>query len=242
MKTTKKIQITILLVLFTIIAKANTIEIFFQKSDKFFSTFVVDGKVEYEALKYNSELLDETLQIASSININSLDTNSYKAFWINIYNLMVIKGILNNYPMKSVQEVKGFFDNKTYTIANQEMTLQFIEKNLLRRVMKDPLLNFVLVCAANGCPPLLNKAYTADFVDDQLENQTKISINNPNFVRVDNIKKTVEVSQLFDWYKEDFLDKNGRIIDFINKYRTEKIDESYTIGYYKYDWSLNSIK
>ena len=98
MKTTKKIQITILLVLFTIIAKANTIEIFFQKSDKFFSTFVVDGKVEYEALKYNSELLDETLQIASSININSLDTNSYKAFWINIYNLMVIKGILNNYP------------------------------------------------------------------------------------------------------------------------------------------------
>ena len=242
MKTTKKIQITILLVLFTIIAKANTIEIFFQKSEKFFSTFVVDGKVEYEALKYNSELLDETLQIASSININSLDTNSYKAFWINIYNLMVIKGILNNYPMKSVQEVKGFFDNKTYTIANQEMTLQFIEKNLLRRVMKDPLLNFVLVCAANGCPPLLNKAYTADFVDDQLENQTKISINNPNFVRVDNIKKTVEVSQLFDWYKEDFLDKNGRIIDFINKYRTEKIDESYTIGYYKYDWSLNSIK
>ena len=242
MKTTKKIQITILLVLFTIIAKANTIEIFFQKSDKFFSTFVVDGKVEYEALKYNSELLDETLQIASSININSLDTNSYKAFWINIYNLMVIKGILNNYPMKSVQEIKGFFDNKTYTIANQEMTLQFIEKNLLRRVMKDPLLNFVLVCAANGCPPLLNKAYTADFVDDQLENQTKISINNPNFVRVDNIKKTVEVSQLFDWYKEDFLDKNGRIIDFINKYRTEKIDESYTIGYYKYDWSLNSIK
>ena len=242
MKTTKKIQITILLVLFTVIAKANTIDIFFQKSNIFFSTFVVDGKVEYEALKYNSELLDETLQIASSININSLDINSYKAFWINIYNLQVIKGILNNYPMKSVQEIKGFFDNKTYTIANQEMTLQFIEKNLLRRVMKDPLLNFVLVCAANGCPPLLNKAYMADYVDEQLDNQTKISINNPNFVRVDNIKKTIEVSQLFDWYKEDFLDKNGRIIDFINKYRTEKIDESYTIGYYKYDWSLNSIK
>ena len=56
------------------------------------------------------------------------------------------------------------------------------------------------------------------------------------------ITKTIQVSEIFDWYKEDFLDKNGRIIDFINKYRADKIDDTYKIEFYKYDWTLNSAK
>ena len=227
---------------FSIIAKAATTDTFFEKSDKFFKTYVTDGRVEYESLRYNSDLLNETLQIAATMDISSLDINHYKAFWINTYNLLVIKGILNNYPMKSVQEIKGFFDNKTYTVANQEMSLKYIEKNMLRKVMKDPLLNFVLVCAANGCPPLINKAYMPEYIEDQLENQTKISINNPNFIRINEKTKIIEVSEIFDWYKDDFLDNNARIIDFINKYRKEKLDESFTVAFYKYDWSLNAVK
>ena len=232
------------LVIFLISALTNAaiIDSFFEKSDKFFKTYVTDGRVEYESLKYNSDLLNETLEIAATMDISSLDINHYKAFWINTYNLLVIKGILNNYPMKSVQDIKGFFDNKTYMVANQEMNLKFIEKNMLRKVMKNPLLNFVLVCAANGCPPLINKAYMPEYIDDQLDSQTKISINNPNFIRINDNNKTVEVSEIFDWYKDDFLDNNARIIDFINKYRKEKIDESYKVIFYKYDWSLNAVK
>lgn len=238
----KKILLTSFLLFTTIYSKSATIESFFEKSDKFFSVYIVDGRVEYESLKYNSDLLNETLTIAATMDINTLDLNSYKAFWINTYNLLVIKGILNNYPMKSVQEIKGFFDNKSYQVANQDMTLKFIEKNMLRKVLKEPLLNFVLVCAANGCPPLINKAYMPEYIDEQLDNQTKISINNPNFIRINEKTKTIEVSEIFDWYKDDFLDNNGRIIDFINKYRKVKIDVNYKVSYYKYDWSLNSVK
>ena len=238
----KKILLTSFLLFTTIYSKSATIESFFEKSDKFFSVYIVDGRVEYESLKYNSDLLNETLTIAATMDINTLDLNSYKAFWINTYNLLVIKGILNNYPMKSVKEIKGFFDNKSYQVANQDMTLKFIEKNMLRKVLKEPLLNFVLVCAANGCPPLINKAYMPEYIDEQLDNQTKISINNPNFIRINEKTKTIEVSEIFDWYKDDFLDNNGRIIDFINKYRKVKIDVNYKVSYYKYDWSLNSVK
>ncbi len=242
MKNLKKIQLTFLLFLFSIFAKAATIETFFEKSDKFFNTFVINNKVDYLLIKNNPEQLDEVLQIAATMDISTLDINSYKAFWINTYNLLVIKGIVNKYPMKSVQEIKGFFDNTTYTVANQDMTLKIIEKNMLRKVLKDPFLNFVLVCAANGCPPLINKAYQPEYIDQQLEDQTKISINNSKFIRINKDTKTVEVSEIFDWYKEDFLDKNGRIIDFINKYRADKIDETYKIEFYKYDWTLNSVK
>lgn len=235
----KKLQFTILLFLLSFAVKAGNIETFFDKSDRFFAAYVVDGKVEYEALKYNSDLLNETLQMAATMDVSTLDINSYKAFWINTYNLLVIKGILDKYPMKSVQEIQGFFDNTTYIVANQEMTLKFIEKNMLRKVMIDPLLNFVLVCAANGCPPLINKAYKPEYIDDQLDTQTRLSINNPNFIRIDNKLKKIMVSEIFYWYKEDFINKDLRIIDFINKYRIDKIDETFIVEYYKYDWTLN---
>jgi hypothetical protein len=79
-------------------------------------------------------------------------------------------------------------------------------------------------------------------IDKQLMEQTMKSINNPNFIRVNTTTKVVEVSEIFDWYKEDFVSNEGRIMDFINKYRDAKIDESYKIVFYKYDWSLNNKK
>ena len=228
--------------LFSTFAKAATIETYFEKADNFFKNYVTDGRVEYESLKFNSDSLNETLKMAAVMDISTLNLNQYKAFWINTYNLLVIRGILDDYPMKSVQNIKGFFDRKTYLVAGQDMTLKFIEKNMLRKVMKDPLLNFVLVCAANGCPPLINRAYSPEYIDDQLASQAKISINNPNFIHINEKTKTIEVSEIFDWYKDDFLDNNARIIDFINKYRKDKIDETFVVSFYKYDWGLNAVK
>jgi Protein of unknown function, DUF547 len=121
------------------------------------------------------------------------------------------------------------------------MTLKQIENFVLKSTFKDPFINFVLVCAANGCPPLLNEAYKPDTLDRQLLDRTKLSLNNPEFIRINNINKTVEVSQMFEWYKEDFIDKERKILDFINKFRDQKIDDTYTVGYYKYDWSLNKL-
>ena len=239
MKTTKKIQFTFTLLLFTFFANANTVEIFFQKSNIFFKTYVIDSKVDYNALKNDSSSLTDVLKIASELDLSTLDSNSYKAFWINTYNLVVIKGIISSYPLNSVKEIKGFFDKKTYLIGGEELTLKKIEEKKLRKVLNDSFLNFVLVCAANGCPPLISEAYLPELIDKQLEFQTRRSINNPNFIRINKKKKVVEISEIFDWYREEFINQDERIIDFINKYRAEKIDNTYTIEYYKYDWSLN---
>jgi hypothetical protein len=240
MTNNKKLFVSILLVLVSFTSKAESLEVFFAKSDTFFNTYVINDKVDYASLKSNSKLLDEVLLIAANMDLTNSTFNNYKAFWINTYNLLVIKGIVNKYPMKSVQEVKGFFDNNIYKVANQELTLKIIEKNILKLAIKDPFLNFVLVCGSNGCPPLINRAYMPYLIDKQLLDQTKKSINNPNFIKVNSTTKVVEVSEIFDWYKEDFVSNEGRIIDFINKYRDVKIDETYKIVFYKYDWSLNT--
>jgi hypothetical protein len=221
--------------------QAQKLEEFFKKSNDFFSTYVVSNKVDYELLKKNPRPLEDILSLATDMDLNNRDTNTFKAFWVNIYNLTVIKGIVNKYPIKSTQSVNGFFDKNYYKIAKQEVTLKDIEKNVLKSTFKDPLLNFVLVCAANGCPPLMDEAYYPETLSKQMIERTKLSINNPNFIKVNKSAKTIEVSEIFDWYKEDFIDKGKKIIDFINTYRDVKIDESYQVAFYKYDWSLNVL-
>jgi Protein of unknown function, DUF547 len=237
----KKIILLLVILSISITSNAEPIDDFFTKSDKFFKTFVINNKVDYASLKYNSDLLNETLIIAQTINLENQDAKVFKAFWINSYNLIVIKGIVDKYPVKSALDLKGFFDRNTFKVANQEMTLKQIENFVLKSTFKDPFINFVLVCAANGCPPLLNEAYKPETLDRQLLDRTKLSLNNPEYVKVNDITKTVEVSQIFEWYKEDFIDKERKILDFINKFRDQKIDDNYVIGYYKYDWSLNKL-
>jgi Protein of unknown function, DUF547 len=237
----KKFALLLVLLSVSFASKAAPIDDFFLKSDTFFKTFVINNKVDYASLKYNSDLLNETLTIAQTINLENQDAKIFKAFWINSYNLIVIKGIVDKYPVKSALDLKGFFDRNTFRVANQDMTLKQIENFVLKSTFKDPFINFVLVCAANGCPPLLNEAYKPETLDRQLLERTKLSLNNPDYVKVNDVTKTVEVSQIFEWYKEDFIDKERKILDFINKFRDQKIDETYMVGYYKYDWTLNKL-
>lgn len=237
-----KINLKYFIVAFIIFASnfsnAQSLDTFFEKSDNFFQTFVINNNVDYDLLYENQEPLNEILRIASVADLSNTSLNNYKAFWINSYNLLVIKGILDKYPVKTVLDINGFFTS-TYKVANEFITLKNIEKQKLKLFLKDPFLNFVLVCGANGCPPLIDRAYMPESIDNQLLDQTVKSINNINFIRVNPVTKTVEVSEIFDWYKEDFIDKEGKIIDFINKFRTDKIDPQYKISYYKYNWSLN---
>ncbi len=225
----------------TIKIQAQNLNDFFIKSDQFFKSYVIADKVDYKSLKSNAKPLDDLLLIASDVSLNNESQNNFKAFWVNIYNLIVIKGIVEKYPIQSTISVSGFFDKYTYKVAKQDVTLKDIEKNFLKATFKDPLLNFVLVCGAMGCPPLMDGAYLPDYLTVQLERRAKESINNNDFIRINNKTKVVEISEIFDWYKEDFIDSKQKILDFINQYREVKIDESYTVTYYKYDWSLNKL-
>jgi hypothetical protein len=74
-------------------------------------------------------------------------------------------------------------------------------------------------------------------LDSQLERQTKKALNNNNFIKVS--KNKVAFSEIFKWYKEDFV-TNGNELQFLNIYRTDKVSEDAKITYYSYDWRLNS--
>ena len=221
-------------------ANAQNVSGFIEKSDTFFKNYVTDGKVAYADIKAHTASLDELLEMAKGITVSKENKNEYQAFWINGYNLLVIKSIVENDPIKSPIDQAGFFDKIKHDIGGSSVSLNGIENKLLRKnFSSEPRFHFVLVCGGLGCPPIINEAYKPEILNDQLERQTKLALNDPKFIRVDG--KKVKISQIFEWYKSDFQQK-GKVVDFINSYRTEKLPEKVKVSYYKYDWTLNDVK
>ncbi|WP_298237784.1 DUF547 domain-containing protein [uncultured Algibacter sp.] len=234
----KKIIIIIIVFSGIVSANAQSIDAFFNKSDAFFKTNVSNGKVAYSKIHQNSNALNALLKIAEGISVSKNDANIYQAFWINAYNLAVIKGIVDAYPTKSPLDQKGFFDKTLYNLGGGEITLNTIENKMLRAQFKDPRFHFVLVCGAVGCPPLISGAYLPNTLNKQLETQTRKAING-SFIKLNSKNKQVAVSQIMEWYKEDFTMNEATEIDFINTYRTNKIPNDFKVSYFPYDWNLN---
>ncbi len=217
---------------------SQEVNLFFNEADAFFKAYVSNGKVAYAKINADKDPLNNVLKLAETISVSKSDAKNYQAFWINAYNLSVIKGIIDNYPTKSPLDHAGFFDKMTYNLGGKKITLNDIEHKLLRAQFNDARFHFVLVCGALGCPPLINKAYLPSTLDSQMDTQTKKALNG-SFLRVNAKKKRVQASQIMEWYKGDFTMKGKSEIDFINKYRTEKIPSNFKLSYFPYNWSVN---
>jgi predicted RND superfamily exporter protein len=152
-----------------------------------------------------------------------------------------VKLILYNYPVKSIKDIKGGkpWDYKFIKIGGQTYSLNNIEHDILRKDFFDSRLHFVLVCAAKSCPKLLDKAYIPQNLNAEMTNQANSFINNSAKNKIS--AGSAQISELFNWYKDDFLKVSGvnSIQDYLNKYSTTKVKSTTPIKYMTYDWSLN---
>ena len=69
---------------------------FFDEADAFFSSYVTNGKIHYKAIHNEPQSLQSLLDKAREIKVSTSNPDQYKAFWINAYNLAVIKGIIDH--------------------------------------------------------------------------------------------------------------------------------------------------
>lgn len=231
----------VLLLVAPLAASAQAPDTFFEQAGAFFSKHVRNGRVDYAAIKANPQVLSTLMKQAADISVTKDSPANYQAFWINAYNLSVIKGIVDNYPVKSPLDIGGFFDKTTYKLGGGKYTLNAIENQLLRPVFpEEPRFHFVLVCAGLGCPPIIQSAYTPEGLEMQLQKQTELALNNPGFIQAKG--KRVLLSQIFEWYGEDFTRGGKSYIEFINQYRKEALPENAKTGFYAYDWTLNDAQ
>jgi len=208
-------------------------------TDAFMKAHVDDGRVDYGRLKKSGADLSALYKQAGNTTLSGASDTEKKAFYINAYNVAVINGVVQQYPLKSPLDQPGFFDKVKHRIAGQEMTLNQLEKDRLLNAFGDTRIHFVVVCAAVSCPPLASFAYMPDKLDAQLDERARLALNDPSFTQINRGQKKVNVSKIFDWYKSDFTKGGQSILGYINGFRREKIPNDYALGFYEYNWTLN---
>ena len=207
------------------------------------------GRVDYAGLKNDPGTLGSYLDLLA-VNVPS-DKATFQTgltFWINAYNALTIKGVLDHYPTTSVRKIKlfgGFFSRIKFQVGGRSYTLDNIEHDIIRSEFGDPRIHFALVCASLGCPILENRSFVPETLEERLDNATANFINNPEKVRLDRENRVLYLSQIFEWYAEDFEDTHDSVINFISEYLPE-VDAAFLKGkevqiqYVQYDWSLNA--
>jgi hypothetical protein len=198
------------------------------------------GVVNYEGLgKEKTKLSEYIEQLKKNAPNKNWSSSKEMAYWINLYNAFTIHSILEKYPINSILDLEGgnIWDNKKILIDGKNLSLNQIEKDKLLKRFKEPRVHFAVNCAAKSCPPLLNKAWTEDNIDAYLSKQAKVFINNPKYNKIS--PKKIEVSQIFNWYADDFGGKSN-LIKYLNQYTTEKITPTASLQFVEYDWSLNN--
>lgn len=233
----KKIITILLLVLFVSSnAQTTTYNSLLQKHvDK-------QGNVDYKGLKTDEARLDMYMEYLAATSPNKTwSVNKQKAFWINAYNAYTLKIILENYPLKSITKIKK--KGKTawkipfVKVGNKLYTLDHIEHKILRKNLFDPKIHVGVNCASISCPKLSNIAFTEENIEAELTRLMNDFVNDPSKNKLS--KKKVQISSIFDWFKEDFT-KNNSVIDYLNTFSEIEINSNAKINYLKYDWSLNS--
>jgi hypothetical protein len=228
------------------------------------------GRVAYEDIKF-SDIYKKYVQLSFSLQdfkLQSLASVKEKtAFWINLYNVLVIHGVIELGIRDSVNEVRSFFRRIRYTIDGREFTPDDIEHGILRanrtppyapfRVFGkndarleysledvDPRIHFALVCASSSCPPI--DVYTDDSLDEELDLSARTFINGGGVI-FDREHNSISLSKIFDWYDKDFGSSDEEKIRFIIPYIYDADERQYlqlhagdiVIRYQKYDWRLN---
>ena len=139
--------------------------------EELLSRHVSNGMVDYNGFQREESRLDQYLGLLEKIDPETLSRNDQYAFYINVYNALILKAIAEEYPVKNVKKVHSAWKKKKFPIAGKGVTLKEMEESL-RFNFKDPRIHFALVRGSRSCPKLLPRAYTGDNINKLLNAQT----------------------------------------------------------------------
>ncbi len=233
-----------------------------------------NGKVDYGKWKDNADDVRALDEYLSTLTNATPDTRPdlFKSqtdklsYWINLYNAVVLHEIIRRWPLAAVTDVKvnatsfvkrgkGFFYDLKFVIGGEEMNLYDIENKILRAQFKDARIHFAINCGSSSCPLLRKDAFDAEKLEGQLESASTIFVNDGKNVTVDDAKKQVVMSKIFEWYEGDFVaftkartkvDHAG-VVDFALLYAKDPLTarlkvakaKGYKVVFLDYDWNVN---
>lgn len=206
---------------------------------------VTDGVVNYPAIAGDSKFQTYLMQLDRVDPNNLLTQRDRLAFWINAYNAFAIKGILDGYSPMTLFGRYHYFIASAYQVGGKAITLYDLERKLLIPDFRELRIHFAIVCASRSCPKLQSWVYSADKLDQQLEESAKGFINDPTKNQFDRQQKIARLSMIFQWFREDFEAHSGSLINYVKRYVADselarELEEiPYRVEFLEYDWQLN---
>lgn len=199
--------------------------------------------------EFTANHLNEYLLSLQALNPLTLNQNEQKAYWINLYNALTVRVILENYPVDSIRDIggslfsRGPWSKKIVELNGQTLSLNNIEHDIVRPKFNDHRIHYALNCAAKGCPNLSPTAFTGTNIDALLTDAATLFINHRRGVRFQS--NTLTVSSIFRWYKEDFVDETAALPNYLSQFAEPNLARQLKdyVGKirFDYDWSLNEV-
>jgi hypothetical protein len=194
----------------------STVDALYRPLDQLLDLYVRDGFVYYNALRIERGGLDRfvgALDGPAAVAQAKGTPAQQRAFWINAYNAIVLRTVIDNYPIRgrssaypagSIRQIPGAFERLTHRVAGRTLTLDGIEKDVLVP-LGDPRVFLALGRGAIGGGRLRSEAFDADTVDAQLEKIAAESLTRKEVIRVDQAGNELEVSPIFSWREDAFV-------------------------------------
>ncbi len=230
--------------------------------------WVHDGRVDYDAVvEGDADLYRFAATLADVGPVTTPERfqtgDEQLAYYINAYNALTLVGVVDNWPIASVQDVRGwlepragfgFFYGLRFPFDGGQTNLYELE-NVLIRGFKDARIHAAINCASISCPALAPEAFEPGQLAQQLDRVTRAFCSNPQHVRIDDAAEEIQLSAIFDWYRVDFEEHARRlgveptIEGFIAAFAEPAVGAAlvrargagYAVAFQPYDWALNQL-
>jgi uncharacterized protein DUF547 len=237
--------------------------------DEALDLYVRDGLVYYRALKSDRSRLDRFVGAIANETIASAPRDEQLAFWLNAYNAIVLKTVIDQYPIatrsreypaRSIRQIPGAFERTTHRVAGRTLTLDQIEQTILPG-FDDPRAFLALGRGAIGSGRLRSEAYTAGELERQLRETAAECATRGQCFQIDRIGDRVLVSSIFSWRQKEFaaayadkaaeafgarspIERAALAIAWPQLLTTERDvleKNTFKVEYIPFDWNLNDL-
>lgn len=184
-----------------------------QALDQILDLYVRDGYVYYRALRIERAGLDRYLNEIASVPVDRLSRDEQVAFWLNSYDALVLKTVINHYPIAqrtseypphSIRQIPGAFEREPHKVAGRTVTLDQIEQTILP-AFHDPRLYLALGRGSVGGGRLRSEVFAAGRLDAQLKEVADECATRAECVQIDRLANQVALSPIFSWREKEFV-------------------------------------
>lgn len=161
------------------------------------------------------------------------------AYHLNAYNALAMYNVLAAGVPRSIAEygIVRFFWLRRVKVGGEPISLYRYENEVIRPLGEERV-HFALNCMAVHCPHLPRQPFHAATLEADLEREARQFLNEPRNVQVDPLRRVVRLSEIFDFFPEDFLAKAPSLVAYVNRYRTAPVPTGYAVEFIQYDWTV----